>query len=59
MKKESECKLCKCAQNAVGQTLLLWWGILMVEKGICGPEKKDFDISLFHTHSVSVDIKML
>lgn len=29
------------------------------KKGICGPEKEDFDISLFHTHSVSVDIKML
>lgn len=49
MKKESECKLCKCAQVEH----------IMVEKGICGPGKEDYDISLLHTHNVSVDIKML
>lgn len=40
-KRDSSCILCKCAQNAVGQPLLLWWGILMVEEGICRPEKED------------------
>lgn len=49
MKKDSECKLCKCPQVEH----------IMVEKGICGPEKEDYDISLFHVHNVSVDIIML
>lgn len=31
----------------------------MVEEDICRSENEDYEISLFHTHNVSVDIKCL
>lgn len=48
MKRKSEGKLSKCAENKIGQTVLPWWDTLIIGEGICRLEKEDYRVSLYH-----------